>query len=254
MNWLVEHIGNFLGPILILVFLGTVLVFTAAGRNQPGRNLRDVTAFTRLRRMVGLAVEAGTRLHISLGAGGLLGPKGVSGLAGLTVLERVTRAASISDRPPVATSGDGSLGILSRDTLRDAYANVSAENLYDPTSGQVTGLTPFSFAAGALLVIHDEQVSTNIFVGHFGTEVALLTEAGDRNDAVTVAGTDDLSGQAVLYATAQEPLIGEEIYAGGAYLNAGPVHAASLRAQDVFRFLLVIIILIGAIARLVGLL
>jgi hypothetical protein len=69
-----------------------------------------------------------------------------------------------------------------------------------------------------------------------------------------VAGTDDISAQAVLYATSDEPLIGEELYAAGAYLNAGTAHSASLRMQDIVRWLLVVIILFGALLKLIGIL
>ena len=69
-----------------------------------------------------------------------------------------------------------------------------------------------------------------------------------------MVGTDDVSGQAVLYATAQEALIGEETFAGGAYLGAGPMHIASLRVQDIFRWVLILAMLVGALLKLVGIL
>jgi hypothetical protein len=169
------------------------------------------------------------------------------------MLERITRGASISDRPPVATSGDSVLSILSQDTLRSAYRAMGVEHEYKPDSAQLTGLTPVSFAAGAIPVIRDGQVSANVLVGHFGSEAILLADAGERAGGITIAGTDSITGQAVLFAASHEPLIGEEVFAGGAYLNAGPFHIASLRTQDVFRWAIVVIILIGAFARFVGL-
>jgi hypothetical protein len=102
--------------------------------------------------------------------------------------------------------------------------------------------------------IHDEDVSANILTGHFGAEVALLTEAGERSSSLTVAGSDSLPAQAVLYATSDEPLLGEEIFGAGAYLGAGPAHSASLHMQDVLRWLLVAIIIVGAILKLLGIL
>ena len=101
-------------------------------------------------------------------------------------------------------------------------------------------------------VIRDGQVSANVMAGHFGSEAILITDAGERAGSVTIAGTDSITGQAVLYAAAHEPLIGEEVFAGGAYLNAGPLHLASLRAQDVFRWVMIVVILVGAFARFVG--
>ena len=253
MNWL-EAIGSVMGIIFLLVFAGLMIIFFAIGRGRTIRDLREISAFIRLRRSIGLSVESGTRVHVSLGRGGLLGFAAGSALVGLTMLERIARAASSSDRPPIATSGDGTLGFLSQDVMRSAYRSVNAESRYDAGAGRLSGLTPFSYAAGAIPVILDEQVSTNVFVGNFGSEVGLLAEASEQKGGLTIAGSDHLPAQAVLIATAHEPLLGEEVYAGGAYLGAGAFHIASLRAQDILRWVVIVVILVGALAKLVGLL
>ena len=253
MNWL-EAIGSVMGIIFILIFVGLVVIFFATGRSRTIRDLREIPAFIRLRRSIGLAVESGARVHVSLGRGGLLGFPAGSALVGLTMLGRIARAASSSDRPTIATSGEGTLGFLSQDVMRSAYQSVNAESRYDAGAGRLSGLTPFSYVAGAIPVILDEQVSTNVFVGNFGSEVGLLTEASEQKGGLTIAGSDHLPAQAVLIATAQEPLLGEEVYAGGAYLGAGAFHIASLRAQDVLRWVVIGVILAGAFAKLVGLL
>jgi hypothetical protein len=247
-----KTLGDFPGLVIVIIFAGLMIIFAAAGRRYPGRNLREIQAFSRLRRAVGLAVEAGTRLHITVGRGGIIGPENGPALSGLSMLDRITRAASISDRPPVATSGDTILSMLSQDTLHGTYRAMGVEHEYKPDSAQLTGLTPLSYAAGAMSVIGDGKVSANVLAGHFGSEIALLTDAGERAGSITIAGTDSLPGQAVLFAAAHEPLIGEEVFAGGAYLGAGPFHVASLRTQDVFRWALIVFILIGAFARFVG--
>ncbi|MGE5223663.1 MAG: DUF6754 domain-containing protein [Omnitrophica WOR_2 bacterium] len=242
-----------LGLIFALLAAGLTGYFYFTRRRREDWAVRNIPAFTRLRKAVGLAVEAGTRLHVSLGRGAVTSTEIAAGLAGLSVLERVARAASISDRPPAATSGDGAVAILSQDTLRSAYRSLGAETQYDPAAGRLTGITPFSFAAGALPVIQDEQVSANVLIGNFGNEVALITDAASRSGSLTIAGTDDLPGQSVIYATATEPLIGEEVFASGAYLGAGPVHEASLHMQDWLRFVIIAAILLGSIITFLGL-
>jgi hypothetical protein len=247
------NLTGIVGLVFVLLFFALIIVTALAGRNRPGFHLREIPAFARLRKAVGLAVEAGTRLHISLGNGPLTGLQGASTLMGLNVLGRIARAASISDRPPVATSGDGSITILTQDTLRGAYQALGAEGQYEHTSGRLTGLTPFSYAAGTMPVIYDEQISANVLIGHFGSEVALINDAAEQSDSLTIAGTDSLPGQAVLYATAHEPLIGEEVFAGGAYLGSGTIHEASLRTQDLLRILVVLFIIASAALTLLGL-
>ena len=242
------------GLAFVVIFFFLMIIFAVVGRNRPGQHLRYIPAFSRLGRAIGLAVEAGKRMHITLGWGGITDIRGASALIGLTILERIARLASISDRPPVATSGDGILGILSQDTLSGTYKAIGAGFQYNPTTCRVSGLTPVSYSAGAIPVIYDEQVSATVLAGHFGSEAALITDAAERNDSLTLAGSDSITAQAVFAASAQEPLIGEELFAAGAYINAGPVHASSLRAQDIFRWVLVIAILIGAILKMLGIL
>lgn len=241
----------FLALALVLAFFILIIVFTAILRGRPSsRDLRAIPAFARLGRAVGLAVEAGNRLHLSLGSGDLVGPQSAVAYVGLSVLRRIARATAISDKPPVATSGEGAVAILSQDTMRSTAGEMGVR--FDPMSGRLTGLTPFSYAAGAMSVIHDEDVGANVLIGNFAAEVALINEAAERAHSLTLAGTDNVPGQAVLYATAQETLIGEETFAGGAYLGAGLTHIASLRVQDIFRWVLIAVISAGAILKLVG--
>lgn len=255
MNLVLDFLNIILGFLLLGLALGLMVYFMIGEFNRSTggtRRLRDIPAFHRFRRAVGLSVESGKRLHVSLGRGGITELPGGATFEGLTILECCTRAASISDRPPVATSGDSITTVLSQDTLHAGYASLGAERRYTPTNGRLSGLTPLSYAAGVMPDIHDEQVSASIFAGHFGSEVGLMIEAGERSRGLTVAGSDSLSAQAVLYAAAQEPLVGEELFAGGAYLGAGAAHIASLRMQDILRWVVIGLIILGAILKLVG--
>ena len=243
-----------LGLIILLVIAGLLIAYyVMSKRKRVPVSFRDITAFTRLKQVVGLAVEAGTRLHITLGRGGLVGEQSAPALVGLSVLERIGRAASVSDKPPLATAGDGAMAVLAQDTLQSAYKAMGVESQYQPASGRFLGPAAFPYAAGALSPVYDEQVSTNILIGRFGSEAALISEAAERKGSLTVAGTDDISGQVVLYATAEEPLIGEEVFAGGAYLGAGSMHEASLRTQDTMRLVVIAIIVAGALLKVLGL-
>jgi hypothetical protein len=246
--------ANLMGLIFVIGFLGLMLLFGLGKLSQSRRRLREIPAFLRLKRAIGLAVESGQRLHISLGHGGIDGPRGAAGLVGLSVIQRVARAASISDKPPIATSGEAALAILCQDVLHESYRAVNAENRYDPSLGQLTGLTALSFTAGALPAIYDQQVSGNMVLGSFGSEVGLLTDAAERTGSLTIGGSDNLPAQAVLSATTQEPLVGEELFAAGAYLQVNPMHSASLIAQDVLRWALIGFIILGAMLKLAGVL
>jgi hypothetical protein len=247
------NITNIFGFVFVVLTVGLVIILAVAGRNRPGRHLREIPAFSRLRRTVGLAVEAGTRLHVSLGRGEIIGVEAASALVGLSMQERIARAASVSDRPPISTTGNGAIGVLSRDTFATTYRAMGVSDQFDPVSARVVGLTPFAYAAGVIPVVHDENITSHLILGHVGSEAALINEAAERTGSLVVAGTDHLPGQAVLYAAAQEPLIGEEVFAGGAYLGAGPTHESSLRTQDILRMVVIAFILVALVLQILGL-
>ena len=169
-----------------IIFLSAALmVILAALRRKSAPAFREIPAFSHLRQAIGRVVEDGTRLHVSLGRGALVTPQSASAMAGLTLLRRLAELTSAGDQPPIATSGDAALAILSQDTLQTA-SQASAQGIYDPTAGRLTGLTPFSYAAGAIPAIRDENISANVLMGNFGVEAALLAEAAERANNFTL--------------------------------------------------------------------
>jgi hypothetical protein len=237
--------------IIFVVAALLLLVFTFLRRKSPAM-FRKIEAYERLNRAVGLAVEGGTRLHVSIGRGNLFTARGGSALAGLAMLRRLSEQTSISDNPPIVTSGDASLAILSQDTLQSGFRAAGAEDQYRVTTGRLTGLTPFAFAAGTIPIMRDENISANVVIGDLGAEAALLADAAEGKDTDLIAASDNLSAQSVLYVYSQEPLIGEELFAAGAYLGAGASHEASLQVQDVLRWLVSLAILGGAVLKFLG--
>jgi hypothetical protein len=101
-----------------------------------------------------------------------------------------------------------------------------------------------------MAALRDENVSTSVLMGSFGVEIGLLTDAAERQGSFTLAGSDNITAQAVAYASAQEPLVGEELFAAGAYTDAGPMHSASLTVQGVLRWLIIVGIVVGSILSL----
>lgn len=237
-------LASLLALALLILFLVFLFFYAVIGQRWPAI-LRPLRGFEALGTAIERAVEGGERVHLSLGTGPVNGMESAAALAGLSVLGRVAAATAMSDRPGVATAGDGAMAILAQDTLASAYARAAARDRYRPTSGRMLGPTAFSYLAGLPTLLATEGVSVHMLLGSFGVEGALAADLGDRHQAFVLAGTDDVQTQALLYTTAQHPLIGEEVFAGGAYLNIGPLHRASLRAQDALRMLLALLIVLG---------
>jgi hypothetical protein len=240
------------GGLGVLVLFVILLVLFLVLRNRRPAVFRPIRGYEALRSAIERAVEAGERVHLSLGTGSVIGTDSAPAFAGLVLLKSVASTTTLSDKPVVATSGDGAMAILAQDTLRSAYAEAGAEERYQASSGRMIGPTPWSYVANLPILLPSEDVSVHILAGSFGAEGAMAADFGERFGCFTLGGTDDVQTQALLYATAENPLIGEEIFAAGAYLDVSQVHKASLRVQDTVRMVVVIGILVGALLSVFG--
>jgi hypothetical protein len=238
---------------LILIFFTVILLVGFSLLKEKGEVVfREIPAFMKLNKALGTAVEDGSRIHFALGSSSPIDNRTATSFVSLSVLSHSAELSAASEKSPLATSGDAALAILSQDNLKTAHHLAGADRQYQATSGRMSGITPFSYAAGTLVSIYDEDISTNIISGAFGSEVALLSDAAERTRSFTLAASDSLSAQAILYASAAEPLIGEELFASGAYLRAGWAHPASLRAQDILRWVIIVILVGGAMMKLLA--
>jgi hypothetical protein len=249
--WKIMAEGGELGFLVLIAFIGLMLGFHFLGSRWP-ISFRSIKGYEALTIELERAVEAGERVHLSLGTGTVIGQECAPALAGLTILARLAATTAMSDKPVIASTADGAMSILAQDTLASSYRQIGASTKYDFTSGRMIGPTPFSYVAAIPHLLNTEDVSVHLMSGSYGTEGALAADFGKRQNAFVLAGTNDVQSQALLYATADYPLIGEEIFASGAYLDMGPMHDASLRTEDLLRFIIIGLILIGIVLKTIG--
>lgn len=236
--------------VVVAYFVLFMLLLAVVNRRRPTPVFRPMPAFERMRQTVEGAVEDGASIHVALGSREITSPQAAAAMVGLTLLKEVNLLAAAGDRPPLATAGAGTLVLLAQDTMRSAYQALGQSAGYSHLLAQAAGLSPLSYAVGAMPLAADDKTSANLLFGSFGPESIFITTAGAQ--ALTVAGSDNLAGQAVMYASAAEPLVGEELYAAGAYMEAGPLHTASLQTQDLVRWAVVVLIAGSAIWGLVS--
>jgi hypothetical protein len=92
-----------------------------------------------------------------------------------------------------------------------------------------------------------EKPGANIMIGAYWAESMQLAETGSRVGAMQISGTAQTSQIPFFLVSTDYCLIGEEIYAAGAYLTNEAPLIASLAGQDFGRIIAVILGLIGAL-------
>lgn len=220
--------------------------------------LRPIAAYDSLKRLLARAAETGQPVHISVGTAGISDTRTADTVAGLYVLEFLADRAAVSDIPPVVSVTEPTALPAVQEELRRAYERQGYPEDYNPLQARfiappVNG-SAVPYAAGVMQLLSQEPVMANVMVGAFGDEYLLITEPCAQRELVQVGGASNPSILPLVYLTTSQPLLGEEIYAAGAYLSQRVGHLASLSTQDFFRFVLLVLILLGVLAHIVGLL
>jgi hypothetical protein len=237
---------------VVLLLLILPILFFLMSRVRAGKAgaIRRLPGMDELPDLVGRSAETGQPLHVSVGVEGLGGSATAETWAGLTLLAQLANEAAASDTPLVVTVSDPTVLPVAQDLLQRAYLRHGNPDGYSPTQVQFIAPEPMAYAAGVMGMLTRDRLAGNIMVGSFGDEYLLMGEMGARQGIRQIVGTADPRTLPLVYASADETLIGEEMFAGGAYTSREPIQIASLLATDWMRWLVIVMILGWAVAKL----
>jgi len=244
----VSEIQHILLSLLLIFVMALIIGRWRVGKWMPAE-WRVIPAFDRLSHAVQRAIERGRALHLALGRGALWSSTATDSLAGVEALRSIAEHLSLVGQMPLVTTGDATLQLLAEDSVhRIGCRNKAGFSQAKPDVRWLTA-TPAAYAAGVMDILKDDTVEANAMIGFFGTEYLLMGEPGAQRAAVQVGGASEPTVLPFVLATSRAALLGEELYAVGAYLAHNPWHAGSLWAQDVVRWLIVLLVLVAVMVN-----
>lgn len=239
-----------IGFVLLLLLLPALFFLASRVRAGKTGELRPLPGFEKLPGSVGRSAETGQPLHISVGVAGIYGLATAETWAGLAIVDELASEAAACDTPLIVTVADPTVLPVAQDILRRAYLRSGNPEGYQSTQVRFVAPFPMAYAAGVAGILEREPLTANIMVGSFGDEYLLMGETGARRGLHQVAGAANPRALPFVYATADEPLVGEEIFAGSAYLRRGPIQVASMLAEDWARWAIAAVIVGLAVFRI----
>jgi hypothetical protein len=237
--------------VFLLVFIPAIPFLRRRVNAGKGPALRAIPGFDNLRGLTSQSMETGRSLHVSVGTRGVAGQSATQTLAGLTTLQYLAQQTATYGAPPVVTAADGTALVAAQDVLRRTFEEHGERERFDPLTVRMIAPEPIVYASGVAGVLSREDVLANVMIGVFGDEYLLAGETGVRKDIRQTVGSGNPQPLPLMMASADQTLIGEEIFAGGAYLSRLPAHIASLIVQDWMRIVIVVLIVIGIILETV---
>jgi hypothetical protein len=171
----------------------------------------------------------------------------------LQPLDALAKAGARSDTAPLVTAGNGTLLLAAQDSQRKAHHDAGRDQDYSSDMAQFIAGRDFAmaYAAGVSDLVNRGDFGSNVLLGRFGTELTIMAEAGERRNFDQVIGSDDPQAMAIGAVVTDKALIGEELFAAGAYMQPIPAFLAGLQLQDVLRAVVIVIVLLVALLDII---
>lgn len=248
--------ATFLAVLLLVLFALSFFIFWFLWYRR-GRLAevmpRPLPPLERLRAYLNQAAEMGEEVHLSPGSGILHERNSVAEtLAGLEVVAGVSREALALGVPVHATADDAVVSLVNGNAVDRAHQLAGRPPGLAAESTWVAQQNPVAYAAGVMGVLSRPEVQGNVVVGALGEELLLLGEVGATECKFQLAGAARPAAAALLPLVTDDYLLGEEIYAAGAYLDPRPGRVVSLLVQDGIRWIVLLLIVLGVILATAG--
>ena len=204
--------------------------------------IRPIAGLEAIDEAIGRATELGRPIHYSLGYGSLTADTAPQTLAGVAVLADVARRVSAQKTELLVTVMQADVFPLAEETVRQAYVETGSIESYRADFVQFISPEQFAYAIGAMGLMQRKQVAANLMIGPFMAESLLLSEVGSALGAIQVGGTATTHQIPFFVAACDYTLLGDELFAAGAYLSEDPVGLGSIVGQDVGKAIAVVLI------------
>jgi hypothetical protein len=191
----------------------------------------------------------GRPVHYSPGIGDLTNAQT---LASFSTLSHVAKQCAKYDTALIVTNRTPIVYPITEEIVRQAYIEQGKPDAYNPDSVRFISDDQFAYATACVGLMNRELPAANILIGAFWAESLIMAEVGSQTGAIQISGTAHTHQIPFFVAACDYCLIGEEIYAAGAYLSKDPVLMGNLVAQDWGKMAMSLIILVGAVIATVS--
>jgi hypothetical protein len=233
----------------VVVFFLLVLYYMSLAQSGRKPFMRRLAGIDAIEEAIGRATEMGRPV---LYVPGIQDIDEMQTVAGLVILESVARLTAKYETPirvPVAYPIPFT---IAQEMVKSGYLNAGRPEAYDPDSVSFVSPEQFAYVAKITGIMLRDRPAAHIFMGSFFAESLLLAETGYSTGAIQVAGTANVHQLPFFVVACDYTLIGEELYAASAYLSGEPRLVSGLKAADMLKILLILLILTGCVLETMG--
>ncbi|NUN48595.1 MAG: hypothetical protein HUU15_07185 [Candidatus Brocadiae bacterium] len=229
-------------------FTGILVVYIGVARKRT-LWIRRIAGLDAVDEAVGRATEMGKPVYYMTGRDTITT---VSTVAATLILGEIAKKVAAYDTQLKVPHTDAIVMAVCQEITREAYISAGRPDAFREDSNFFVTDDQFGYTAAVDGMMVREKPAACFYMGYYYAESLLLAETGASTGAIQIAGTDADAQLPFFFTACDYTLIGEELYAAGAYLSKEPVLVGTLRGQDIGKAVLLFMILIGAVLTTLG--
>ena len=243
--------GKILGTILLFIVFPITLYLMSGDRKLF---IRRVAGLDAIEDAVGRSTEMGKPVVASYGWA--FQSFDYWTVAGLTILSHIaTLCAKNNTRIIVPTGGsDGSYIVrpVAVEIVKNAFEAQGKIERFDENDMPFLSGSQFAMGTGYAGILLSERPGSMVLAGSSAADAMMIAEVSNQVGAITITAPTYIGNVAALACASDYVMIGEEAIAAGAYLSNNPAQLASIRMQDIYKFIGIGFILISWVITAFG--
>jgi hypothetical protein len=235
--------------LIFVAFVAAVLVYIRLAASGKKFFVRRIAGLTAIEEAIGRATEMGKPV---LYVPGIDDMDNIQTIASMVILKDVARLAGTYDTPIIVPVCRPFVVPVAEEAVKQGFLSAGKPELYNPNNVRYLSDEQFAFTAGIAGIMMREGTVANLYMGSFFAESLILAETGFSTGAIQIAGTANVHQLPFFVAACDYTLIGEELYAVSAYLSKEPKLLGTLKASDLAKLVILILLVAGFIASTAG--
>ncbi|MFH1336990.1 MAG: DUF6754 domain-containing protein [Candidatus Zixiibacteriota bacterium] len=242
-----RRVNVLVGAIVSFLFILGFVWYAKKGKKLYTRPIAGLQAIDDA---IGRATEMGKPILYSAGLGKM---DRVATMASMNILSSVAEKTAEYNTPLIFPNYDPVVMTTAQEVVKEACSRAGHPDAYHPDNIFFVTQSQFGYAAAVDGIMTRQLPATNLFLGTFEAEALILAETGNSIGALQIAGTDSTIQLSFFIVACDYTLIGEELFVASGYLTQDKQVLGSIKGQDWLKLIIVLSILIGGIAGILGL-
>lgn len=232
--------------VLLIALLSALYLFMILAAKKEFY-IRRIPGLDAIDEAVGRAAELDRPVHY-IQTGGLT----PSGFASLNILYyTATLTARMGAKLGVSIRAFQVIPLVEQN-VSNAYIEQQIPEQYPANDIRWLASAQFSWTAALIGRMRRERPAANLNPAGLGAETGTIAETGVEIGAMQIYGTSGTFNLPFIIAACDYVLMGDELYAGAAYVSRDPYLLGMLRGMDVAKLFALVTIIIGALLGSLG--